>query len=344
MKQQIIEQTTDSAYRIGMLLLPGFNSFAAQAFLDPFRAANYLRGRKIYQWGFISPEGGDVVASNGIQIGATSTMGAAQEDYNLIMVNSSWSPESFQQPALKNWLRKSTHQGAVLGGIDTGAFILANAGLAQGHRVVVHYEHLAAFKELFPSIATEECLYIIDKRIVSCCGGTAAVDLALELIQLGNGINLANATARYIFHERLRPGNVVQIPRKLQPVGYQVPEKLREVILLMERNIEEPLGQAELARYLKLSVRQLQRIFHKYIGVTPVRYYLNLRLDNARGLVTQTELPMMEIATLTGFLRPEQFSRAYAKRFDITPIRDRIEGRIPFQLRNLADHSTYHSV
>ena len=138
-------------------------------------------------------------------------------------------------------------------------------------------------------------------------------------------------------------GGEAQVPRRLQPVGYQVPDKLREAILLMERNIEEPLTQTELASYLQLSVRQVQRIFKQHIGVTPIRYYLNVRLDRARGLVTQTELPMMEIAALCGFSHAEQFSRAYGKRFDMAPIRDRIEGRIPFQFRNFTDHAGYRS-
>ncbi|HMB76914.1 MAG TPA: hypothetical protein VKN76_10970, partial [Kiloniellaceae bacterium] len=50
--------------RVGMLLLPGFNALAAQAFLDPFRAANYLRGRALYRWPLFSPDGGEVTASN----------------------------------------------------------------------------------------------------------------------------------------------------------------------------------------------------------------------------------------------------------------------------------------
>ena len=103
------------------------------------------------------------------------------------------------------------------------------------------------------------------------------------MIQLQNGIELANAAARYIFHERLRDASEAQVPRRLQPVGYQVPDKLREAILLMERNVEEPLTQPELAAYLDLSVRQLQRIFRRHIGLTPVRYYLNLRLDRTRS-------------------------------------------------------------
>ena len=327
-----------------MLLLPGFNGLAALAFVDPFRAANYLRGRRIYRWDFLSSDGGSVVASNGIEIANTTAIAQAQADFDMLVVNASWTPEAFQDGELQTWLRTKSRQGVMLGGLDTGAFVLAFAGLLGGLGPVVHYEHAAAFDELFPAAQCEESLYAVDARRFYCCGGIAAVDLALELIQRQNGIELANAAARYIFHERLRDGGEAQIPRRLQPVGYQVPDKLREAILLMERNIAEPLTQNELAAYLDLSVRQVQRIFRQYLGVTPVRYYLNVRLDRARGLVTQTEIPIMDIAALCGFMRAEQLSRAYTKRFEITPMRDRIEGRIPFQLRNYSEHAAFHSV
>ena len=335
---------TRKTHRIAMLILPGFNAMAAQAFIDPFRAANYLRAARVYEWQFLSPQGGTVVASNGIRIGETGAIADTAADFDLVMVNSSWTPEEFQGSALQAWLRAASRQRAVLGGIDTGAFVLAYAGLLEQHRAVVHYEHIDAFAELFPAITIEETLYSIDARRVSCCGGVAAIDLALEIIQMQNGIELANAAARYIFHERLRDASEAQVPRYLQPVGYQVPGKVREAILLMERNVEEPLTQSELADYLALSVRQLQRIFKRYIGLTPVRYYRNVRLDRARGLVTQTELPIAEVAALCGFNHAEQFSRAYAQRFELTPTRDRIEGRIPFQLRNVTGHAGYHSV
>lgn len=330
--------------RIGMLLLPEFNSLAAHAFIDPFRAANYLRGARVYDWQFLSLEGGSVTASNEMEIDGTLGILQQQPDYDLLLVNASWTPERFQAPELQSWLRLASRHRVLLGGIDTGAFVLAFAGLLEQHRTVVHYEHLAAFNERFPTLDTTESLYSIDARRFTCCGGTAAVDLALELIRRHDGIELANAAARYIFKERLREGSQPQLPRAIEPVGYQVPDKLREAILLMERNIEEPLTQAELASYLDLSVRQVQRIFKQYIGLTPVRYYLNVRLDRARGLVTQTELPIMDIAALCGFLHASQFSRTYVNRFDITPIKDRIEGRIPFQFRSFTDHASYHSV
>ena len=332
------------SFRIGMLLLPGFNALAMHAFLDPFRAANYLRGQRLYHWQFLSLQGNNVVASNGVEIAVSQAITAETPAFDLILVNASWTPEQFRDDRLQSWLRTASRQGTSLGGIDTGAFVLAYAGLLDHHRAVVHFEHLAAFKELFPAIETEEFLYSIDQRRMSCCGGLAAADLALELIQKQNGIELANAAARYIFQERLRHADEAQVPQNIEPVGYQLPDKLREAILLMERNIEEPLSQLELADYLSMSQRQLQRLFKRHVGLTPLRYYLNTRLDRARGLVTQTELPVMEIAALCGFLHSEQFSRAYRMRFEITAFKDRVEGRIPFQLRRFNAHGGYHSV
>ncbi len=150
---------------------------------------------------------------------------------------------------------------------------------------------------MFPETEIKESLYVIDRDRISCCGGVASVDTALEIIHLQHGINLTNATAHYIFQKRLRSGDV------------------------------------------GLSSRHLQRLFAYYTGKTPVQFYLDLRLDRARGLVTQTELSLVEIAGSCGFTRSETFSRAYKKRFGITPGRDRIEGRVPFQFRSFPSHA-----
>ncbi|MEM8651876.1 MAG: helix-turn-helix domain-containing protein, partial [Pseudomonadota bacterium] len=81
------------------------------------------------------------------------------------------------------------------------------------------------------------------------------------------------------------------------------------------------------------------RLFKKHTGVSPVRYYLDVRLDRARGLITQTELPILNVAVACGFSTNAQFSRTYKKRFGIAPSRDRIEGRVPFQFRSFPSHA-----
>ena len=318
---------------IGMLLLPAFNSMAANAFVDPLRAANYLSDEKLFEWQFLSLEGGNVAASNGMTISETKRYSSTALSYDFVVINSSWTPEKFKDGALRKWLRRQSGSGAVLGGIDTGAFVLAYAGLMQGYRATVHYEHIESFRELFPDIATENALFCIDGNRLSCCGGLAAADLALEVINAKQGIDLANATAHYIFQDRLRQGDQRQRERSHEPVGYAFPEALREAIILMERNLEEPLRLSEIAHYSGISQRQLERLFNKYSGMTPVRYYINARLDRARAFITQTELSVAEIASACGFGHAEQFTRAYKQRFLIVPSQDRINGRIPFQSR-----------
>lgn len=330
---------SEASCTLGMLLLPGFNSMAAHAFTDPFRAANYLRGTAIYSWPFLSLEGGEVTASNGLCVAQTTAFTTVDSELDFLVVNASWAPERFRGRALQGWLRRQARKGVVICALDTAAFVLAYAGLLDGYRAAVHYEHIAAFRELFPKTSMDESLFVLDRDRLTCCGGMVAADMALEIIRLQQGLDLANAAGRYIFHERLRSGDEGQFPTTREPVGYAAPARLREAIVMMERNLEQPLKITEIVDRLGLSQRQLERLFRIHTGVSPIRYYVDVRLDRARGLVTQTELPIVAVAAACGFGNAVQFTRTYKKRFGLVPSKDRIEGRVPFQFRSFPSHA-----
>ncbi len=328
-----------SSFSIGVLLLDGFNAMALQAFLDPFRSANYLRSQTLYRWSFAGVDGETVTASNGLQVSGLDNTSDAGDRFDLVVVNSSWGPERFARSPVLGWLRNCARNNAALGGLDTGAFVLAYAGVLEGRRAAVHYEHIAAFREVFPDIEMGEDLFVMDRGRLTCCGGLASADLALEIIRLQQGLELANGAGRYIFHERLRRGDEGQLPATREPVGYSVPGKLRDAIIAMERALEQPMSIVDIADRVGLSQRQLERLFHAHTGVSPVRYYVDIRLDRARGLITQTELPILSVAMACGFSNAPQFTRTYKKRFGLTPSRDRIEGRVPFQFRSFPSHA-----
>ncbi len=132
-----------------------------------------------------------------------------------------------------------------------------------------------------------------------------------------------------------------QLPSAREPVGYSAPVKLREAIIIMERNLEQPLPIGSIAKKVGLSQRQLNRIFQKHTGSSLVRYYLDVRLDRARGLITQIELPILDAAVASGFSSSARFSRAYKARFGLAPSRDRIEGRVPFQFRPFPSYAGF---
>lgn len=334
MTDSALTTSTGAATRVAILLLPSFNAMATTALLDPFRASNYLTGEARYSWEFITRDGGSVIASNGMQFADTVAISDASNRFDFVFVSASWTPEEYRASRLFDWLRQCAGNGAALGGIDTGAFLLAFAGLLNGYNSTVHYEHIAVFRELFPDLPSSEDLFVIDRDRLTCCGGAAASDLALEIIRLQTGIDAANAAARYIFHDRLRPGAEGQFPAHHEPVGYAAPSKLRDAIVLMERNLEDPLPLSSISDQTGLSNRQLQRLFASHTGVTPVKYYLEIRLDRARSMVTQTEMSILEIAVACGFTSQEYFARVYKERFSLTPSKDRQEGRVPFQFRS----------
>lgn len=321
--------------RIAILLLPDFNAMATAAFLDPFRAANYLAGERRFTWDFLTVDLKTIRASNQSRHLADKALESTGTDYDLAMVSSSWAPEAHRTQALFAWLRRAAARGCMLGGIDTGAFLLAYAGLMDGYRTSVHYEHLEAFRELFAKTAVADTLFEWDRDRLTCCGGMAAADLALEVVRHTAGLELANEAARYIFHDRLRPGGESQVAHAREPVGSTTPKLLRDAVILMEANLEDPLPVEEIAGAVGLSQRQLERLFKRETGETPVRFYIDMRLDRARGMVTQTDMPMLEIAIACGFAAPGHFARAYKNRFGLVPKADRVSGRVPFQFRPL---------
>lgn len=323
----------DTPFRILVLATPYFNLAATAGFLDPFRAANYLTGRARFRWDILSSDGGPLTTSNGARIETTPLATHLDDRPQLVLVSSSWTPENHHSRAITMALHSWLRQGAQLAAVDTGAFILARSGLLSGRAATVHYEHLDALSELFPDIRPSEDLITVDGNIMTCCGGLAAADMALMVLGKELGENLANAAARYLFHPHVRGPGISQNPPGPEPFGRTTPRIVRDAIALMESHLEVTLTIPAICARLDISQRQLGRLFRQHVHKSPVQYYRDIRLDRARGLVTQTEMKMSEIAVASGFASQVHFSRAYSTRFGLPPLRDRTEGRVPFEFR-----------
>ncbi len=344
-----LDMTPALAHPIEILVVvtPHFNLATTSAFLDPFRAANYLTGQSRFKWSLISYSGGAVATSNGMTVATAALSTTTGSPPDIVVVSSSWSPERYQEAALTKQLqrwaragtRAETRARTRIGALDTGGFILAKAGLLDGKRATVHYEHIDAFIELFPEIDVSETVFVVDGPVFTCCGGMASMDLALHLLQELGGEGLANAAARYLFHHAVRGPDASQNPDRLEPFGQTTPSLVRRAIDVMEAHLETPLSIPAICQHLKVSQRHLGRVFKDYVRKTPVLYYRDIRLDRARGLVTQTELKLSEIAVASGFASQVHFSRAYHQRFGLSPRQDRIDGRVPFEFRAWPMHT-----
>ncbi|MFD1379776.1 GlxA family transcriptional regulator [Fodinicurvata halophila] len=204
----------------------------------------------------------------------------------------------------------------------TASYILAKAGLLEGYSCTIHWENLAGFVEDFPELDVTNELFEIDRHRFTCAGGTAALDMMLNVISLQHGHELAAAVAEQFLHERIRDQNDHQRMSLPARLGVRHP-KLLSVISTMERHLEEPLSRAQLAREAGLSTRQLERLFRKYLSRSPARYYLELRLNRARLLLLQTNLSVIDVALACGFVSASHFSKCYRDFFGRTPRKER---------------------
>ena len=196
---------TSQAHHLLIIVTPNFNLSATTGLIDPLRAANYLDGTTRFRWAVASTEGGMTIASNGLSLMTQSLAEISGDTFDTVVVSSSWAPEAHVSSQLLAGLRKFARAGATLGALDTGAFILAEAGLLDGRSATVHYEHIDALRELREMTSVSEDLYVFDGNRFTCCGGTASVDLGLHILRGLCGDSLANASARYIFHPGARP-------------------------------------------------------------------------------------------------------------------------------------------
>lgn len=307
--------------RIGFLLVPQFSMIGFFSAVEPLRVANRLSDRALYSWHIYSVDGEPVTASNGMSVVAEAPI-TAVSFIPTVFVCASFAAERQEDRRVLAWLRRLDRLGARLGALETGAYILARAGLLDGHRATMHWENAPAFGERFPDIELTSELFEIDGKRMTCSGGTAAIDLMLHLIEQRHGQALALATSEQLMHARIRvPADHrrMALGRRL---GVRQPKLLRTIEAMYD-HVEEPLGLEALAAMGGMSRRQLERLFRTCLNKTPSGFYLALRLDRARQLLEQTDMRVVDVSLACGFASAPYFSRAYRARFGCTPREDR---------------------
>jgi transcriptional regulator GlxA family with amidase domain len=307
--------------RLAFVLVPRFSMIAFTGAVETLRLANRAAGKQLYDWKLYSVDGRPVAASSGIVLHPSGPIDQAQE-VDAVVVCSGIDVQLFDDKRLASWLRAMDRKGSDIGALCTGSHILARAGLLDGYHCTIHWENLAGFAEDFPDLEVTPELFEIDRNRFTCSGGTAAIDMMLNVISLQHGYELAAQVADQFMHERIRDRHDQQRMSLPARLGVRHP-KLLSIIEIMEKNLEEPLGRGELAEHAGLSTRQLERLFRKYLNRSPARYYLELRLNRARLLLLQTNMSVIDVALACGFVSASHFSKCYRDFFGRTPRKER---------------------
>ena len=295
-------------------------SFSAA--IEPLRSANRMSERRLFEWQLISVDGKEVLASNGIGITVHRSLDELNK-IDMLVVCAGLEPNQFgRSHTIHRHLRRLARHGSMVGAISSGSFILADAGLLNDRRCTVHWEYAHLFQSQFPTLKLSRDLYVVDRRVFTCSGGTAALDMMLHFISEASAPDIAVAVAEQFSHPRIRKQEDHQRLETHARYGIDSP-KLAEIIRLMEEAVENPLDIRQIANLAGVSPRQVERLFREQLGASPKTFYLKLRLARARTLLRQTVNPILGIALECGFGSTSHLYHAYKRVFGIAPTDER---------------------
>ncbi|RFC65885.1 GlxA family transcriptional regulator [Mesorhizobium denitrificans] len=305
-------------------LVPNFTLLALSSAIEVLRLANAVVGEDAYSWRLVSANGDKVTASCDLTLDVDSSIAEerrllsdAQRPF-MAIVCGGLHIEDHVNRAAEAWLRECRQRAVAIASLCNGAHMLACAGLLEDRRCTIHWENFPGFAERFRSTSVSMVLYDVDGGVHTCAGGTASIDMMLSVIKHDYGEAVVTGVCERALVDRVRQPT----DRQRRPFATRVGRINPSVALLIEKmedNLIEPLDVEQLAAAVKLSRRQIERLFQSEMGSSPARYYMKLRLERARLLLLQTTIPIVEVAVASGFVSASHFSKCYREVYDCSP-------------------------
>ena len=161
------------ARQLAVLLFPSFSNHCLANTIEPFRAANNIARRTLYEWRHFTIDGGSVTSSSGLPV-ETESLSRIMPGGDLLFVMPSYGFLDHATARMSRSLRAARGRFPVLVGMDTGAWLLAAAGLLDGRRATIHWDEARGFAEAFPEVEVVEDRFVLEADLATCGGASTA--------------------------------------------------------------------------------------------------------------------------------------------------------------------------
>lgn len=308
--------------RIGFVLAKHFTLSAFSLFVDTLRLGGDIddrSGRVLCDWDVVSASGDTIASSSGIKVSPTAGLGdAGRYDYIVVVVGLLGVPEPVDGRT-RNFIRDAARKRVPLIGVCTGSFILAEDGLLNNRLVCVSWLHHQSFRDRFPGIrVTSHQLFVEDRKIITCAGGSAVADVAAFLVRKHIGLEAEKNALEILHIERRRSGTELQSRMPISIASRQ-DRRIRASLLYMEQCLDERIEIYSVARKVGVSRRQLERIFAEKAGTSPKEALTKIRMNRACTLLKRTTQPVIDVALEVGFENGSHFTKKFRETVGVTP-------------------------
>lgn len=271
-----------------------------------------------YRFESVALEKGRLRAAGGLEFTASGSM----EDFEAAgtIVIPGWRGKDEPVPSvLCDALRDAHGRGVRLVTICSGVYVLAAAGLLDGHRVATHWRYAQDFSDRYPSVhVATDSLYVDDGDILSSAGSSAGLDLCLHIVRSDFGSKIANSVARRLVMHAHRQGGQTQFIEQPVPAENEA-HRLSATVDYIRAGLNRPHSVASLAEVSGMSPRTFQRKFVALTGMPVGSWIAQERLTRACTLLETTQASLDDIADAVGLSNPQNLRYHFRKTFDVSP-------------------------
>jgi transcriptional regulator GlxA family with amidase domain len=266
----------------------------------------------------VAQRGGGVTASAGVTLAAGPLTQADEALDTLLVAGGDGAEAAAENPVLVDWVRQRATRARRVASVCTGAVLLAAAGLLDGRRAATHWEYCARLAQRFPAVHVEpDPIFVCDGTVWTSAGVTAGIDLALALVEEDLGRSVALAVARRLVVFLKRPGGQAQFSAALALQAAD--DKFGALHNWINSHLADDLSLSVLADQAGMSERSFSRHYAEATGQTPARTIERLRVEAARGLLSESRTPVKRIAQRCGFGSEETMRRSFLRLLAVTP-------------------------
>jgi transcriptional regulator GlxA family with amidase domain len=309
------------AHRIAFVIFPDFQSLDLTGPFEVFAGANQRLGRPAYELTTVATTAGLVRSNSGLQIEANRSildMKPSEVD-TLIVAGGTGVMQAQGDPELLAWISKVAQRCNRVVSVCTGTFLLAAAGVVVSERVTTHWAYADKLAREFPALAVDaDPIFIRSGNVWTSAGVTSGIDVALALVEIDHGSDVAQTAARWLVMFLRRPGGQSQFAASVWASAV-APGPIRIAQDFIHADPSADLSVPRLAAHAAMSERHFLRVFSKQMGCTPSDYVERVRVDVARRLLEESDDGVEVVARTVGFGTAETMRRVFVRRLGVSP-------------------------
>lgn len=307
---------------VAIVLSDGFSMLSLGSITEALSLAGRQVGAQLVKRSLVGFPSHRLLSRSGIQVTADQTLDRIQGEVDLarfydglfLCTGDLLSAE--QSQTVLRLVRNAKRHGKPICVIGAAVRSLAENGLISG--CADHWTRVSSLRETAPTVSVSDVIFLPDGHVVTSPGEAATLDLVIALIRERLGHDVAGEVSAQLLIEGVRNGSRPQ-PRFAANRFRGIPRVLGAAIDMFEARIEDPPSTEDVAASVGISVRQLERLFAKHLGISPQKFCRQAQLQHAMRLLEQTSMEIIEIAIACGFRETATFNKQFKRTYGVTP-------------------------